>query len=99
MAVPAFRLCGMDLYNYRIQKFAGDGTFLVKQGSCGSGNEQFGWPCLVAIDSLRNVYVSDAGNNRIQKFGQLSWGELMSSRGAGGSVPGSSGIPINLCQS
>ena len=37
-------------------------------GSYGSGNGQFDKPLGIAVDSKGNVFVADAGNNRIQKF-------------------------------
>jgi len=43
-------------------------VFLAKWGSPGSNDGQFNFPQGVVVDSGRNVYVSDSGNNRIQKF-------------------------------
>jgi hypothetical protein len=64
-----------DWQNYRIQKFTSNGTFITKWGSKGSGDGQFGssvggHPNIpgLAVDIVGNVYASDAGNNRIQKF-------------------------------
>jgi len=37
-------------------------------GSRGSGNGQFDFPEHIAIDQLDHIYVSDLGNNNIQKF-------------------------------
>ena len=58
-------------------------TYLTQWGTLGSGNGQFNEPIGVAVDALGNVYVGDAGNHRIQKFGVLptptmstSWGRL-----------------------
>jgi len=42
--------------------------FITKWGSKGTGDGQFNSPYGVAVDSLGNVYVSDSGNHRIQKF-------------------------------
>src|SRR5439155_15069486 len=60
----------------RIQKFDANGTFLTAWGSPGSGNGQFGGgsangayaydPSGVATDGSGNVYLADAGDNRIQ---------------------------------
>ena len=45
-----------------------DLTFSRSFGSKGSGNGQFKSPYDIAIDSEGLVYVTDYGNNRIQKF-------------------------------
>src|SRR6476469_1841934 len=42
--------------------------FNIKWCSYGTGNSQFIIPSGIAVDSSDNVYVVDAGNNRIQKF-------------------------------
>ncbi|OGM24231.1 hypothetical protein A2627_04000, partial [Candidatus Woesebacteria bacterium RIFCSPHIGHO2_01_FULL_39_28] len=54
-------------------------NFISKWGSLGTGDGQFSSPFGVASDSQGNVYISETGNNRIQKFnpnGQfiLKWG-------------------------
>ena len=47
----------------------GEGNFLLKFGSEGSGDGQFKSPRQVAVDKdLKFVYVADSNNNRIQKF-------------------------------
>jgi DNA-binding beta-propeller fold protein YncE len=43
-------------------------TFLFTFGTEGSGNGQFEEPLGVTVDSGDNIYISDTGNNRIQKF-------------------------------
>lgn len=59
----------VDQNNHRIQKFDKEGNFIGKFGSFGSNNGQFKFPQYLAVDSAgRNIYVSDTGNNRIQKF-------------------------------
>jgi DNA-binding beta-propeller fold protein YncE len=45
-----------------------DYKFFTHWGHSGSGNGQLYGPSDVAVDSLGNVYVADAGNGRIQKF-------------------------------
>ncbi len=43
-------------------------TFDLQWGSLGTGNGNFTLPTRAATDSSGNVYVSDTGNHRIQKF-------------------------------
>jgi len=43
-------------------------AFVSEWGSKGSAPGEFNQPIGVALDDEGNVYVSDAGNNRIQKF-------------------------------
>ncbi|NIW49345.1 MAG: 6-bladed beta-propeller, partial [Gammaproteobacteria bacterium] len=45
-----------------------EGRFITHWGSYGSEPSQFYNPVDVAIDSSGNVYVTDCGNERIQKF-------------------------------
>ena len=54
-------------------------NFVSKWGSQGTGNGQFNAPFGVAVDPSGNIYVSDQGNSRVEKFnsnGQfiLKWG-------------------------
>lgn len=57
-----------DPYNDRVQEFAPDGTFLSAWGTSGQGPGEFGEPYgLAAFRS--DVFVGDAANSRIQKFG------------------------------
>lgn len=61
-----------DARNNRIQKFDSDGRFLLAWGTLGwgptAGDGAFNGPVGVALDSSGNVYVTDSGNNRVQKF-------------------------------
>jgi hypothetical protein len=57
--------------------------YLTQWGTLGSGNGRFKNPAGVAVDAFGNLFVSDAGNSRIQKFGSLpvptkstTWGRL-----------------------
>jgi len=54
--------------NYRVQKFDSNGNFLGKWGTQGTGDGQFTTPTDVAVDSFGDIYVTDTGNHRIQKF-------------------------------
>src|SRR5215217_7164038 len=60
--------------------YAIDGYSFVRMwGSQGTSDAQFTTPAGVAIDSQGNVYVLDAGNNRVQKFSNngtfiIKWG-------------------------
>jgi DNA-binding beta-propeller fold protein YncE len=54
--------------NNRIAKFNKDGDFLKTWGSTGSGEGQFNGIRGIASDAAGNIYVADAGNNRIQVF-------------------------------
>src|SRR5919199_395072 len=59
---------------------------IIKLGSYGTGNGQFISPAGIAIDSANNVYVTDAGNNRIQKFSNngtfiTTWGSYGTGNG------------------
>jgi DNA-binding beta-propeller fold protein YncE len=51
-----------------VQKFTGDGVFITKWGSHGTGDGQFSAPSGVTVDGSGNVYVADALWDRIQKF-------------------------------
>ena len=58
-----------------------DYKFVTHWGHSGSGNGQLYIPASVAVDSLGNVYVADAGNSRIQKFSSTGiflakWGSV-----------------------
>ncbi|MGD0176101.1 MAG: hypothetical protein ABSC50_04665 [Candidatus Bathyarchaeia archaeon] len=61
-------------------------NFLLKWGSSGSGNGQFNEPYGLAVDSAGNVYVTDIGNDRVEKFTSTGaflnwWGSLGSGNG------------------
>jgi tripartite motif-containing protein 71 len=57
-----------DGYNFRVQKFSGEGEFLLEWGSAGEQDGQFQPPTVgpVSVDTQGNVYVSDFG--RVQIF-------------------------------
>lgn len=78
----------VDTLNHRLRIFNTDGEPIATWGTHGSGEGQFDFLAesrgslnagAVAIDSSGNVYVSDTGNTRIQKFDSkgnflLMWG-------------------------
>ncbi len=62
-----------DLYiaeraNRRIHRITNSGTYVMSWGQLGTGPGQFNEPIGVAADAAGNVYVTDHGNNRVQKF-------------------------------
>ena len=66
-----------DDANSRIEKFSASGAFLSSWGSSGSLPGQFGTGLIpyiggVAVDRAGNVFVLDAGNHRVQRFGVKS---------------------------
>ncbi len=75
-----------DTSNARIQKFAADGTPLMKWGRDGSFDGAFFFPRGVAVDFVGNIFVADEGNNRVQKFD--SRGSFLTKWGKEGSGPG-----------
>ena len=66
-------------------------TYLTQWGSSGTGNGQFNQPYGVATDAAGDVYVADAGNNRIQKF--TGTGTYITQWGSGGSGDGQFDYP------
>ncbi len=72
-------------------------NFASNIGSSGSGNGQFSTPIDIAFDGEGNIWASDAGNNRIEKFSSKgSWAASYGSLGSGNeqfNAPG--GIDVN----
>jgi DNA-binding beta-propeller fold protein YncE len=54
--------------NNRIAKFTKDGNYVKSWGQTGSAQGQFNKIRGIAADASGNLYVADAGNNRIQVF-------------------------------
>lgn len=53
----------------RILEFNNNGTLIRAWGSSGSGPGQFNNPIGITLDYTRGyVYVTDTGNDRVQKF-------------------------------
>ncbi|HKR74986.1 MAG TPA: 6-bladed beta-propeller [Candidatus Nitrosocosmicus sp.] len=71
----------VDYNNIRIQKFTDDGKYVLKWGTKGKENGQFGVPHGIDLDKRGNVYVVDMDNNNVQKFDSegnfiLKWGSM-----------------------
>jgi sugar lactone lactonase YvrE len=71
-----------DIKNHRIEVWnRRDGTPLRTIGTKGSGPGQFFLPTYIALDDNENLYVTDTGNFRVQKFSPdgtplMQFGEL-----------------------
>lgn len=59
-----------DWDNNRVQKFSSTGAFLGKWGTTGSGDLQLEGPMDVASGPSSTLYIADAGNDRIVKYGE-----------------------------
>jgi YD repeat-containing protein len=68
-------------------------SFTRAFGSLGSGNGQFSHPMDSAVDAQGNVWVSDANNNRIEKFSAT--GEFSAAYGSSTVFKGPAGIAIS----
>jgi outer membrane protein assembly factor BamB len=76
-----------------IQKYDSNGNLITEWGSSGQGDGQF-YAQAIAIDSSGNVYVADAGNDRIQKFDNN--GNFISKWGSQGTGDGQFNIPYSI---
>jgi sugar lactone lactonase YvrE len=68
VAVDRFDRVYVSSLNDRVQVFSTEGKFLFGIGGTGDDPGQFAKPHGMAFDSHDNLYVADAGNQRIQKF-------------------------------
>ncbi len=85
-----------DTQNHRVSRFSLDGAFLSSVGSgLGSGLGQMNQPRGVAVDADGNLYVTEWGNNRVQKFGATGTPLLFWTSFAGGSLVQPSGIAVD----
>ena len=69
-----------DTYNNRVQKFTGDGRFLLSIS--GEGEKGVNLPWGLACDRQGNVYVADFGNDAVKKYS--SDGEFLAAFGSSG---------------
>src|SRR5438132_4420345 len=68
------------------QLFGQDGITVVGETSCCSAANQLSYPAGVFLDATGNIFVADAGNNRIQRWAP---GATQGVTVAGGNGPGS----------
>ncbi|MBN1219786.1 MAG: TIGR03663 family protein [Anaerolineae bacterium] len=90
-----------DTWNHRIQKFSANGEPLGSFGAFANVQSDpqaepgtFWGPRDIAIDATGNLYVTDTGNKRIQKFTPA--GQFMQAWGGGGIVPGTFEEPVGI---
>ncbi len=67
----AGRVYVTDPEGYRVLIFDAAGNYIGRFGSFGADSANFGLPNGIAIDAQDNVYIADAGNNRILKFAPI----------------------------
>ena len=85
-----------DTWNYRIQKFKADGTFVTMWGTAGQGETStaFWGPRGIAVDQKGNVYVTDTGNKRVVEFD--SDGNFITQFGSYGMEDGQFDEPVGI---
>jgi DNA-binding beta-propeller fold protein YncE len=76
------RIYVVDSVRYRVIEFTSTGEYVRQSGSLGAGG-QFNDPTAVCVDASGYVLVTDSGNNRVVKLGDVvvptigtSWGHL-----------------------
>ncbi|MBF0528112.1 MAG: hypothetical protein HQK55_02330 [Deltaproteobacteria bacterium] len=69
-------------------------TYKFYWGSGGTANGQFNSPGAMALDGFGNVYVTDTGNDRIQKFS--SDGKFLAAWGSNGTANGQFSAPRGI---
>jgi sugar lactone lactonase YvrE len=84
-----------DAMNFRVQRFADDGTPLGAFGRKGDAAGDFALPKGVAVGPEGNIWVSDAHFENIQAFTPA--GELLMALGGEGHGAGEFWLPAGLC--
>ena len=57
-----------DPEGFRVLEFKSNGDFVHAWGDYGSGTDNFGLACGIAVDGEGQVWVSDSANNRLMRF-------------------------------
>jgi predicted membrane-bound mannosyltransferase/sugar lactone lactonase YvrE len=85
-----------DTFNFRIQKFTEDGTFIKMWGYFGQGEkpEAFWGPRGLAFDSQGRLFVTDTGNKRVVVF--TADGDPVTSFGTSGFAQGQFDEPVGI---
>jgi len=92
-----------DTWNHRVQVFDAEGTFLrgwgtFAQTAQAAGAEgQFWGPRDIAVDAQGEVYLTDTGNKRVQRFSPE--GEFLGQRGGVGIELGQMDEPVGIAVS
>ncbi len=90
-----------DTWNHRVQSFTPTGEFKNSFGAFANVQHDaqdqpgtFWGPRDIAIDAEGNLYVTDTGNKRIQKF--TADGQFLQAFGGGGIIPGTFEEPVGI---
>ncbi|MCZ7571992.1 MAG: TIGR03663 family protein [Ardenticatenaceae bacterium] len=89
-----------DTWNHRIQKLDASGKFVRQWGSFVDTGGTLGAPGTfwgprgIAVDGQGNVYVTDTGNKRVEKFD--ADGTFLAQYGGAGSGPGQFAEPVGI---
>ncbi len=62
-----------DAGSHRIQEFRPNGEYIRQFGVLGSASNQLNEPRGIALDPSRNLYIADAANKRIAKWGHATY--------------------------
>lgn len=83
-----------DAFNFRIQVFGPDGSFIRKIGLAGNALGSLARPKGIAVDQGGNLYVADAAFENVQIFNPE--GKLLLFFGGAGETPGSMYLPAGI---